>query len=80
MEGRAGHVSVFWPGDPEGGGAMLRVARAAIALDSLNHLLMEYHREVDTVSPGEAPDIVAWLAERGVPAELIPLRPGSGPF
>jgi hypothetical protein len=81
MEGRAGHVSVSWPGDPEGrGAAMLRVALAAITLDDLNRLLAEYRREVDTVSPGEAPDIVAWLAKRGVPAELIPLRPGSGPI
>jgi hypothetical protein len=80
VEGKTRHVSLFWPGDPESEGAMLRVALAAIAPDDLIDLLAEYRRETDTLPPGEAPDIVAWLAERSVPAELIPLRPGSGLF
>ena len=55
---------------------MLRVDLAAIAQDHLDDLLDEYRAEADA-AVGDARDIVAWLAERGVPAELVPLQPGS---
>ena len=56
--------------------AFLRVELSAVRQDEVNRLLEEY-RSRAAASNLEPDDVVVWLAERGIQAELVPLVPGT---
>jgi len=56
--------------------AFLRVQLGAVRQDEINQLLEEYRRQtIDSVDP--ASDVIVWLAERGIQAEIKPIVPGT---
>lgn len=58
--------------------AFLRVQLGAVSQDELNKLLEEFRRKTaDSADPASGDDVIAWLAERGIQAEIMPIVPGT---
>lgn len=58
--------------------AFLRVQLSAVSQDELNQLLEEFRRLIaDAADPAIGADVIAWLAERGIQAEIMPIVPGT---
>lgn len=75
----AQHYSAWPVFDAEGveRPAFLRVQLGAVSQDELNSLLDEYRRHADISADPARSDVIAWLAERGIPAEIVPIGPGT---
>ena len=56
---------------------MLRVRLgAAVDRAGLDRLIDEFQREHAASSGDDPGDVIAWLARRGIPAEIVPVAPG----
>ena len=58
--------------------AFLRVQLGAVSQDELNQMLDEFRRlTADSADPAVSGDVIVWLAERGIQAEIKPIVPGT---
>ena len=55
--------------------AFLKVGLGPADQADVQRLLDEYRREA--AAGGDPGDVMAWLAARGVPAEIVPIGPGT---
>lgn len=56
--------------------ALLRVQLGELGRSEIDRLIDEFEREGPPPADDASSDVTVWLAQRGIPAEIVPVAPG----